>query len=218
MSTKTARALQGPSLTEIILGIFLSVLIGAALAALWMINKPVDIVRELPKEPVAGKVYYVEGSNISTKGRQWLRKRQLFVEGTSVTLIEDELNAAVASLAPTGDKKPEAAGMVQPGSLNFRIADGRLQIGTPVQVNVAGFQSKVQVSVSGDFERDGDKFVFVPRKFYVGSCPIERLPVLPGMMLDRLFASIVLPDDLSGAWGRLAAVTIEGPQLQLKMP
>lgn len=218
MSTKTARALQGPSLTEIILGIFLSVLIGAVLAALWLMNKPVDIVRELPKEPVAGKVYYVEGSNNSTKGRQWLRKRQLFVEGTSVTLIEDELNAAVASLAPTGEKQPEPAGMVQPGPLNFRIADGRLQIGTPVQLNVAGFQSKLQVSVSGGFERDGDKFVFVPQQFYVGSCPIERLPVLPGMILDRVFAGIALPDDLAEAWGRLAAVTIEGPQLQLRMP
>ncbi len=218
MTTKTARALQGPSLTEIILGIFLSVLIGAGLAALWLMTKPADMVRELPKEPVAGQVYYVEGSNISTKGRQWLRKRQLFVEGTSVTLIEDELNAAVASLGPTGDKKPEAAGMVQPGSLNFRIADGLLQIGTPVQVNVAGFQSKLQVSVSGGFERAGDKFVFVPQKFYVGSCPIERLPVLPGMILDRLFASITLPEDLSGAWGRLAAVEIEDRQLQLKMP
>ena len=108
--------------------------------------------------------------------------------------------------------------MVQPGTLNFRIADGRLQIGTPVQVNVAGFQSKMQVSVSGDFERAGDKFVFVPRKFYVGSCPIERLPVLPGMILDRLFAGVTFPEDLIEGWGRLAAVTIEGPQLQLTMP
>jgi len=218
MSSKIDRALYGPSLTEVVIGAVLSVLIGAVLAAAWLVFKPVETVGALPKEPVAGQVYYIEGSNSSAKGRQWLRKRQLFAEGVAVSVNEDELNAAVSSLAPPTGKQEEEKGMVVPGALNFRIHDNQLQIAAPVEVNVAGFMAKVQVSADGIFEQHGGKYVYVPEKLYVGSCPVERLPVVPGLIFSRLMKTVTLPDDLTAAWDKLNHVAIDGTRLQLGTP
>lgn len=220
MSSKIDRALYGPSWTEVIIGAVLSVLIGAVLAAAWLVFKPVEMVRALPKDTVAGQVYYIEGSNSNAKGRQWLRKRQLFTEGVAVSVNEDELNAAVSSLAPPTGKQEdeEKKGMIVPGALNFRIHDNLLQIGAPVEVNVAGFMAKVQVSAEGGFRQSGGKFVFVPEKLYIGSCPVERLPIVPGLILGRLMKTVTLPDDLTAAWDKLGNVSIDGAHLNLGTP
>lgn len=218
MSTKTERALRGPSWAEIILGVLLSVIVGAVLAAAWLVFKPVAVVREIPKEPAKDVVYHIDGSNSSANGRQWMRKRQLFAEGTTVSVNEDELNAAVSNLAPQADKKDGEGGMIAPGAVSFRIHDGRLQISAPVQLNLAGLQSKVLVSANGVFVRRGDHFVFVPDTLYVGSCPVQHLPVVPGLIMQRLFGAVAVPEDLTAAWSKLANVSIEDNHLQLAMP
>lgn len=219
MSTKIDRALYGPSWTEVVIGAVLSVLIGVVLAAAWLVFKPVETVRALPKDQVAGQVYFIEGSSSSTNGRQWLRKRQLFTEGVAVSVNEDELNTAVASLAPPpAGKQEEAKGMVTPGPLNFRIHDNQLQIAAPVELNVAGFQAKVQVSANGAFAERGGQFVFVPEQLYVGSCPVERLPVVSSIILSHLLKTVTVPEDLTAAWSRLNSVSIQGTHLQLGTP
>jgi hypothetical protein len=220
MRSKIDRALYGPSWTEVIIGAFFSVLIGAVLAAAWLVFTPVKKVPELPKDPVPGKVYYIAGLTRSANGRQWMRKRQLFTDGTTISLNEDELNSAMGSLAPQSAGKDEAAqsAMIVPGAVNFRIHDGRLQIAAPVQLNIAGLQAKVRVIAQGGFVREGPGFVFAPSRLYVGSCRVDRLPVLPGMILRRVLESVNLPADLKAAWGRLANVAVEGDQLRLTMP
>lgn len=230
MSSKLDRALHGPSWTEVTLGAFLSVVVGVVLAAVWLMLKPVETVRELPKEPAKGVVYYVEGSSNSTQGRMWLSKRQSFVAGQSVTVTEQELNTAFKTLSAEaakaekaakeeGQAGEDAAGMVTPGAVNFRIQEGQLQIGAPVDLNIFGLlQSKVQVVAQGTFERSGEGFVFAPDKFYVGSCRVDKLPVIGGMIMDKLLTAANLPADLTEAWGKLAGVTIDGAQLQLVMP
>lgn len=220
MSAKFDRSQYEPSLIEITIGALLSVLIGVVLAAVWLVLKPVETVRELPSEPAPGTVYYVEGRAGSTSAREWVAKWQQFVSGGSITLTEGDLNTAYRAKAAEAEKKDEKAeaGMITPGQLNFRISDGVLQIGAPVEFNVVGFQKKVQVFAQGGFERSGGHFVYAPEKFYVGSLRVEKIPVIGGMVIDRLLSAVNTSDDVSSAWKRLGEVKLEGSQLQLIMP
>lgn len=223
MSTKFDRSQYEPSMIEITLGALLSVLLGVVLAAVWLVLKPVETVREIPDEPVPGKVYYVEGRAGSTSAREWMAKWQRFAAGGSVTLDEGDLNTAYRAKAAEAEKakkdEPKAEpGMITPGQLNFRISDGQLQIGAPVELSVIGFQKKLQVFAQGGFERSGDHFVYAPDKFYVGSLCVEKIPVVGGLIVDRLLAAMQPSEDVAAAWNRLGDVKLEGSQLQLMMP
>src|SRR5882724_793894 len=94
MSKKMDRALYGPSFVEVILGALLSFALGVVLATVFLIIKPVEAVKELPKEPVKGAIYYLAGSKDGSKGKAIVRKRKALVAGQSVALTEDELNLA----------------------------------------------------------------------------------------------------------------------------
>jgi len=217
---KIEREKYGPSLVEVTLGAALSLALGAVLAAGYLLVKPVQTVRELPKEEdrPAGQVYYVEGSKDVTKGRTWMRKRQLLLEGqpAEIPLVEDELNAWVAEGA-----KPAAEGspaLIAPTSINFRIRGGEFQIGAPATVNFLGYSRPVVFQARGSFERRGDRFVFEPREFYAGSLAVDRLPFLQGFILNRLAAAKPPPEDVVNAWSRLSNVVVEGDTLRLSLP
>ena len=219
MSKKIDRALNGPSWAEVILGAALSVVLGVALAALFFIFRPVAQVKELPKEPAPGVIYYLEGSHDSAKARRLPNKQKLFLQGGSVTLSEDELTtfAAPAPAAPPAPaKKPGAApapapaapvaaaaptGMVTPGVPNFRIKDGVMHITVPVQVNVGlvGFTDTVLVQATGGFAKRGDTFAFVPDSVYVGTCPVQRLPMVVGFMVKKYLAAQPVPEHIANA-------------------
>lgn len=231
MSKKTDRELNGPSWTEVILGAFLSLVLGVALAAVAMVLKPAAIVKELPKEPDPGVVYYVEGSRDTAKGRQAVAKQKAFLEGGSVVLNEDELNLLTApSSTPLPPAKPAAKGaapeaplppaeaVVTAGAPNFRMRGEVLQVGVPVRLSVAGLDEKVVVQARGKFEKNGELFVFSPSEIYVGSCPLQRLPVVRSYLLKRFLAQATIPDDLAAAWRKLENVTVENGALHLTMP
>ncbi len=229
MSTKTERELHGPSWTEVILGALLSFVLGVALAAVALILKPVVAVKELPKEPAADVVYYVEGSRDSNKGRQAVAKQKTFLQGSSVALTEDELNllatpnstpsAAKAAANPgTPPAEPPAEKALTAGSPNFRVRGDVLQIGVPMRVSVAGFDQRVIVQARGGFAKNGDVFVFDPREVYLGSCPLQRLPLVKNYLMNRFFAAASIPDELSAAWRKLENVRVEGSAVHLTMP
>lgn len=117
MSKKNIRTANEPSWTEVILGAVLSVVLGGVLGALLLAIKPVAAVKELPKEPVAGMIYYLQGSRDSAKAKDAASKRKLFAQGASVTVTEDEINSFLppppplwtpTTKAKAGDK-PKAA-------------------------------------------------------------------------------------------------------------
>lgn len=219
-NAKIEREKYGPSLVEVTLGAALSLGLGVALAAVYLLMKPVQTVRELPKEEdrPAGQVYYVEGSKDGTKGRTWMRKRQLLLEGQTaeIPLVEDELNAWVAEGAKPAAEGPPA--LIAPASVNFRIRGGDFQVGVPSTVNLVGYSQPVIFQIRGGFERDGDRFVFEPREFYAGSLAVGRLPFLQGFILNRLVAAKPPPEDVVGAWSRLSNVVVEGDTLRLSLP
>jgi hypothetical protein len=229
---KIEKALYGPSTTEVALGAVLGLVVGVVAACVYLVFKPVSTVREMPKEPVRGMLYYLAGSDSSTKGRTWSAKQKQFLAGTSVSLVEDELNAwAVATFgaaprakpkgpagAPTapkaeGDKSDDS--IFQPSTPNFRIVDDKLQIGFKCVLNWYGLTQEVQVLSTGTLVHSGDRFVYEPATVYLGSCPLHLLPAVSSMLFDHLMGKKQLPDDLKSAWVKLTDVKIEGSTLTL---
>jgi hypothetical protein len=243
-SKKLERALYGPSWTEVILGAVLSLALGGVLAAAVLIARPVQTVRELPKEPARGVIYYIEGSRDSTRGRQWQAKRQQLLAGESVVLTEEELNAAVGSKAATPAPAPaapaqkgkapapktpppaaapdataaaNAGGLIVPSAPNFRIHDNVLQVGVPCTVNVYGFQLPVVVMATGGFEKTDEGVVFAPDSFYIGSLQVNRLPALEGFVTKKIIAAQSIPEDLAAAWKKVSDASVEGKTLKLSL-
>lgn len=231
MSRKIDRALHGPSLVEVVLGAVLSLIIGVLLGASLLIFRPVIVVREMPKDDVRvpDALYFVEGSRDGSRGRDAAAKRKAFVGGESVSVIEDELNmlvgpaasfaAPAGTTAPAADPKaPASDDMIATGTPNFRVREGELQVGVPVNFNVLGMNRKVVVQTRGGFEKQGDGFVYEPHTFYVGSLPVLRIPMLAGYARDRFLNAQPVPDDIKASWAKLAGVSIDGNVLNLKMP
>lgn len=220
---KFDRSRYGPSWTEVVLGALLSTALGVVLAAGYFVFKPVTRVKELPKEPIPGTVYYIEGSRDYSNARRLIAKEKFFAKGGSVVVNEDELNTAanpVTAPAAPGTEAAAPATMLSPGAPNFRIHDGALQITVPVRlkVDLAYLDTTVLVQATGNFARQGDAFVFQPKTVYVGSCPVERLPRAMEFVVKKFFDSQPVPADIAAAWGKLADVTIEGSTLRLTMP
>lgn len=242
MSRKIDRALRGPSWIEVVLGALISLVLGVVLGAALLIFRPVVVVKELPKgdklDPTA--LYFVEGSRDATKGRDAAAKRKAFVQGQTVTVIEDELNALAGPATPfpnaaapkPGEKKaPEKAPaakaptaeatsdeLLAAGTPNFRMRDGVLQMGVPVTVNVLGMSESVVVQTRGGFAKQGDVFTYEPSEFYLGCLPLNRLPIVAKYAREKFLNAQVMPEDVKGAWAKLANVAVEGNVLKLTMP
>lgn len=222
---KIEKALYGPSITEVILGAILGSLAGLLTACVYLVFKPVAQVREMPKEPVRGVVYYLPGSESNARSRNWQAKQKQFLAGTNVEVVEDELNAWGATLAaqsgakgggagkPEGGAQPE--GIFIPGKPNFRVVDGKIQVGLKCTLNWYGLMKDVTVQAVGDFERSGERVVFVLDKIYLGSCPLHLLPLAPGWLASHLTNRERIPDEMRAAWAKLNAVTIEGEKVKL---
>ena len=223
---KIEKALYGPSLTEVALGAVLGLIAGVLAACVYLVFKPVMPVKEMPKEPVRGTVYFLTGGESGAKNRAWSAKQKQFVAGTSITVVEDELNAwavsafAAAPAAPkAGDKPADASsalnGIFNPGTPNFRIKDGKMQIGFKCILNWYGLTKEVMVVTTGEMVKSGDKFVFNAQTVYLGSCPVHLLPSIAGPLVSNLIEKKKAPDAINSAWAKLTDVTIEGNTLKL---
>jgi hypothetical protein len=221
---KFDRSHYGPSWIEVILGAVLSIVLGVLLAAGYFVFKPVTKVKELPKEPAAGTVYYIEGSRDYSNARRLVAKQKFFLKGGSVVVNEDEINAAAspvsAPVTPGSEPAPAPATMVTPGSPNFRIHDGMVQISVPVRlkVDLVYVDTTVLVQATGGFLRRGSTFVFVPKTVLVGSCPVDRIPRAVEFVMKKIYDVQPVPEDIAAAWAKLADVTVEGTTLRLTMP
>jgi hypothetical protein len=230
MSTKISRAARGPSWLEVILGAVLSLILGVMLGAVLLALRPVVAVKEGFKEAERDPklVYYVQGARDGGRAGPAAAKRKAFVEGKSVSVSEEELNALVATVPPanSGAAKPTEPGKAPsaddatfaPGALNFRIQNGALQVALPMTVNALGLSHKLIVQAHGGFVKKGGLFVYEPHTFYVGSCPVQKLPFLVGYFQRKFLSAQSIPDDVSASWSKLANVAIEGRTLKLTMP
>lgn len=234
MQKKIDKANYGPGMLEVGLGAVLGLLLGVVVAVVFLAFKPVKTVKELPKEPVAGTIYYLPGAENNARGRSWQPKLQSLAGTSAVELNEEELNAWVTAMRPAAAKaatpvkpgaksaaKPEPApppaaeGLLTAGTPNFRLKDGKMQIGVKCTVSVAGISQEVTVVTTGDFRKSGEHFVFSPESFYVGSCPLHKIPGVAGPLLRKIVALQPLPAETRAAWDRLTSVELEGSTLRL---
>lgn len=222
---KMEKALYGPSLTEVALGAVLGLVAGVLAACVYLVFKPVLPVKEIPKEPVRGAIYFLAGGESSGKSRTWSAKQKQFIAGTSITVVEDELNAWAASAfaasaapkagAKPGDNPVALTGIFNPGTPNFKITGGKLQIGFKCILNWYGLTKEVMVVTTGDMVKSGDKFVFSANTVYLGSCPVHLLPAVAGPLVTAMVDKKKAPDAINSAWAKLDGVTIEGNTLTL---
>jgi hypothetical protein len=231
MSRKIDRALRGPSWVEVILGALISLVVGVLLGAGLLIFRPVVAVKTMPKAEavIPNAVYFIEGSRDSTRGRDAAAKRKAFVEGRTVSVIEDELNALAGpastfAAAPAGaaaaPKSPDQSGdeILTTGNPNFRIHDGALQVGVPATLSLLGMSERVIVQTRGGFVKRGDALVYDPEVFYVGSLPVQRLPIVAKFAREKFLSAQMIPDDVKAAWMKVSKVTIDSKMMTLTMP
>jgi hypothetical protein len=238
MSKKHDRTPHEPGWGEVILGAALSVVLGAALGVVALVFRPVVVVKEEPKEPVAGTTYFIEGTRDLNKAKTAAAKRKAFAQGASGTfsVVEDEINVLAGPATPMGPPpapkagekakpvapgaKPEAAAPegLSSGTPNFRIRAGGMQIGFPVTLNTLGAELKVIVHTKGNFVKKGDVFVYEPETMYIGSCPVHRLPYGSAYVTKKFLAAQTIAEDIAATWPKLTAVAVEGSTLKLTLP
>ncbi|MDB6114702.1 MAG: hypothetical protein JWQ83_247 [Lacunisphaera sp.] len=245
-SKKLEKALYGPSITEVALGAILGLLVGVLAAVVFLVFKPVKQLPAMPKteEVQRSMVYYVPGTNNSAKTKGWQAKQKQFLAGTSISVVEDELNAWVAGGGvgapsapavakppakkpadkPKADDKgsaksdaPALEGFVIPGTPNFRIVGDKLQIGMKCTLNWYGLAYETTVVTTGTFKKSGDSVVFSPETVYLGSCPLHLLPAAGGQLITTLISKQKVSDELRTAWTKLTGVTIEGGAVKFAM-
>jgi hypothetical protein len=230
---KIAKALYGPSMTEVALGAVLGLVAGVLAAGVYLVFKPVTPVKEMPKDDkvVKGMVYFLPGNESNAKSRNLpAKQKQMLGSPTfSVELVEDELNAWAATLtgpaapatppakgaAAADAAKPAGDGIFIPGKPNFRIVDGKLQIGAKCMLNWYGLTHEVMVVSTGTFTKSGDVVVYSPATLYLGSCPVHLLPALAGPLMSHLISKEKVPDEVRTAWLKVDSATIENGTLKL---
>ena len=236
---KIEKALYGPSTTEVALGAILGLAAGLLVACVYLVFKPVLLVKETPKDKdvVRGAVYYFPGSEIGLKAKGLTAKQKTFIAGTGIELSEDELNAwsnatfGVAAATPAAKPakpgaKPEEPkpdpnatydGILNPGTPNFKFVSGKLQIGAKCVLNWYGLTHEVIVVTTGSLARSGDDVVFVPEQLFLGSCPVHLIPGAAVPLMNHLIGKKKVPDEIKSAWAKVNEATIEGPALKLTM-
>lgn len=225
------RTAHNPGWMEVIFGAALSVALGAVIGALALVFRPVTIVKETPKEPIAGLTYFVEGKRDAGKAKQIMAKRKAFAQGASgtISIFEEELNALVAPATPASKptkpgEKPAPAASAAPteaisvGTVNFRIGEGLMKIGVPVSLSALGMELKVFVQVHGTFVKKDAAFSFEPQTIILGSCPLDRLPFAAGAVMKAFSSSQTVAEDIAATWPKLTAVAIDGAALKLTLP
>lgn len=217
--------LRAPSLVEILLGSILSVALGVVLAAAILILKPVEVVKEPPKEPVAGKMYYIEGRKDWNAGRRWMFKRDALIQGHSVSVTEDELNAWVDNIYPAPTSAPSSKDegpkpLISTGTPNLRLMGETLKLCVVYDVNLLGYAFQVVAQAEGSFlkPKGKDLIEFHPEVFYIGNLPAHKLFVLKTLMFGQVVNCFELPDDLVQVWAKLGEAKIENRQLVLTLP
>jgi hypothetical protein len=235
---KIEKALYGPSTTEVALGALLGFVVGVLVAVIYLVWKPVQRVPALPKDPVANVVYFIPGNENSVRARAWQAKLKTLTAGGEASFSEEELNAFAATLDPVpaadkapADKKPakpakpgdpakpadakQNADFFTANAVNFHILKGdKLQISLKCAINYYGIGTDTYVLTTGAFTRSGNGYVFDPDTFYLGSCPLHKLPVGEAFITARILNSLKLPDN-ARAWDKITSIRIEGGQLKI---
>jgi hypothetical protein len=121
-----------------------------------------------------------------------------------------------AAGAPGGG--PSSDDLIAPWPPNLRIRDGVVQLIVPVTFNLLGLDPRVMVTTTGKFVKKDGGFVFAADSMSVGSCALDPLPFAAGFLANKFLTAKAVPEDIAGAWGKVADVAVEGSSLKITMP
>jgi hypothetical protein len=206
-----------PGFFSIVFGALLSMLLGAVLACFHLMATPVQVLAADPKEPEAGKVYFVR----TAKGGDWERKvAQLKNSNTGlvVRFSDAELSGWAGKLFEQfmleRDKNPDGreARAKEAGSMaSARIAGEQVQAGIVLHRRGALVAETFVLQARGGFSRGPFGWRFDPDEVYVGSLPLHKLPAV-GLLLRTSMQS--WKNELRDA----DSITIEKGVLAVQMP
>lgn len=196
-----------PGVFGILFGAVSGIVLGALLAVLSLVAKPPEVVREEPKEPVAGAVYFVRGS---MGGATWEAKwRSLEAGGGEVAVSEGELNAwskEVFTVAKIDESN--AAPILIKGRPNFRLAGKELQIGMENDLHFGGSAAPLIFQVKGSPERIGERWTLRTSEAYLGSLPLHRVPAALGAVARRIAPTPSDDDELKEVLARTTSIEV----------
>ena len=216
--TDSSQRLSRQGVIEIIFGSVLSILLGIVAGALFLLLKPVPVLEQPPKEFKDGEVYCQLGKKDWNAGRRWMFKRDSFLQGHTVSVTEDELNAWVDSIFPSNPvttKKQVDAPFFQQATPNLRLTSDRLILSMVCKLSLADMTRDLVVQVEGRFEKAHGAVVFWPEKLYLGSLPVHMLQPLKAIVFPQLTGLFELPADVVQSWSKLDDVRVEHSELVL---
>ncbi|MCC5805386.1 MAG: hypothetical protein JJU00_03565 [Opitutales bacterium] len=220
-------------LTAVMVLAALAVFLGAALA---FSSLAVDDVREVnapppPDEREPGQAYWVKGDP-GTGTQRWRTVRSGILTGFEgeVVLSEGDVNQwSRAHLVPgTGTPAGGDGDEVRPPTLfglrasatapDFRIEDGRLHVGTTLNVAVPGGDRRMVYQVSGTLRETADGLRFRHENSLLGRAPLGYVPVLSSVFAREvrgLFAALEEAGEIGPHLRRIESASIEDGELVL---
>ena len=100
----------------------------------------------------------------------------------------------------------------------FRFVGESLQISWGGTVSAVGFNREVTLVATGHFETAGGRVNFVADTFYLGSCPLHRLPGAASALLAYVFKNQTAPETIRLAWAKCTAASVVDGGLKLVQP
>jgi hypothetical protein len=203
---------------ETVFGLLLGVLIAAG----WLVFKPVTIANAPPepgKKPAERHaVFYITGHQGLGRSATTSAKQKAFLERTpgEIVLVEDDINRWIATTYQSLDlskKWDTYSTELRPTLPLVRLVDSEIEIGMVCEAQFMDSKRKFVVQARGVFEKQDGREVFVPRKMFVGSCPVPAMQAR--WIYDSLASKFVIPDDVKTAWAAVQQAKIEQDKLKL---
>jgi hypothetical protein len=220
------RIIEMPGLLSTVLVALISALFGVALAAFGLVLKPVA-VRQLSAPAVANALAPERHDVVYTPGREpvglrspeWEAKRRAFnAKSTNgVMLTEQDVNRWISMAYGEVDRtfKLESYELeIRPGLPMARFDGSVMHFGMLSDVKQGESKTKFVVQAEGDFQNRDGRFVFVPKKLFVGSCPVPMQLVGP-RIYDWFARPFVVPEDVAKTWAAAKDVTVSESRLKI---
>jgi hypothetical protein len=210
-----------PGVVGIIFGAGLSLALGCLLGLVHLAAKPVEVVSSLPKEPVEGAVYFVQGAPGSSSVT-WERKfTQVETGSGEVGFGESDLNAwsTVTFVEPKTEagKEPPSFSIVA-GRPNFRLVGTELQIGAINKFNLFGTEVPLVTQVRGAWVKSRDAWTLRPSESMLGGLPLHRVPALEALVAKHFGVKEAIPEKAKSILSRASQISVAGGELVVRMP
>jgi len=216
------KEIKSPGVIEVLIGMGLSMMLGALLAVAHLVFRPVEVVRGLPKEPADGVRYQIEGASSSSAKGRWVGKVKSIRDKVSgeVLLNESDMNAwsgATFQQAEVPVDKPPSFALVS-GVPNFRVDGDKLQVGSVNDLYIYGGIAKLVVGVKGGFVKSAGGWEYKVSEFYVGGFPVHKVPMISAPVLARLMVAAGEQQEISAVLDQASVLKVSNGSLVVRMP